>query len=84
MLTYSKHFILNTETCNLGLGAVLYQMDQIGLDSILAYGSRTFSKSERNYLIYKLEFIALKWAVTDQFQEYLYRGNLMHILITIY
>ena len=31
--------------------------------------------SERNYLAYKLEFLTLKWAVTDQFHEYLYEGN---------
>ena len=38
----------------------------------MAYASRTL---ERNYPAYKLEFLALKWAVTHQFHEYLYRGN---------
>ena len=46
-----------------------------GLDRVIAYASRTLSKSERNYPVYKLEFLALKWAVTDQFHEYLYGGN---------
>ena len=30
------------------------------------------SKSEGNYPAHKLEFLALKWAVTDQFKEYFY------------
>ena len=63
------------DACNLGLGAILYQTNEDGLNTIIAYTSRTLSKSERNYPAYKLEFLALKWAVTDQFHEYLYGGN---------
>ena len=33
------------------------------------------SKSEINYPAYRLEFLALKWAITDQFHEYLYGRN---------
>ena len=73
---YSKPFKLQTDTCNLGLGAVLYQTSEDGLDRVIAYASRTLSKWERNYPAYKLEFLALKWAVTDWFHEYLYGGNL--------
>ena len=42
----------------------------------MVYASRTLNKLERNYPACKLEFLALKWAVTDQFHEYLYGGNL--------
>ena len=28
-----------------------------------------------NYPVHKLEFLALKWAVTDKFHDYLYGGN---------
>ena len=69
---YSKPFKLHTDICNLGLGAVLYQSSQ---DRVIAYASRILSKSKRNYPAYKLEFLALKWAVTDLFHEYLYGGN---------
>ena len=31
-----------------------------------------FQKVERNYPVHKLEFLALKWAITDKFHEYLY------------
>ena len=33
------------------------------------------SQSEKRYPAHKLEFLALKWAVTDQFHEYLYGGT---------
>ena len=39
---------------------------------VIAYASRCLSKSERNYPVYKLEFLTLKWAITDKFHEYLY------------
>ena len=49
------------------------------------------SKSGRNYGAHKLEFLALKWSVTERFHEYLYGGHfevymdnnpLTHILTT--
>ena len=33
------------------------------------------SKSEKNYHAHKLEFLALKWSVTERFHEYLYGGH---------
>ena len=33
------------------------------------------SKSEKKYHSSKLEFLALKWAITEQFHEYLYSGT---------
>ena len=32
-----------------------------------------------NYPVHKLEFLALKWALTDQFHEYLYGGNTFEV-----
>ena len=58
-----------------GLGAVLYQLQDNGTFRVIAYASRTLSKSERNYDAHKLEFLALKWSVTQRFQEYLYGGT---------
>ena len=52
----SKPLELYTDACNLGLGAVLYQTDESGLDRVIADASRTLSKSERNNPAYKLEF----------------------------
>ena len=72
---YSKPFRLHTDASELGLGAVLYQTSDDGKERVIAYGSRTLSKSERNYCAYKLEFLALKWAVTERFHEYLYGAS---------
>ena len=71
---YGKPFKLHTDASGLGLGAILYQT-QGGTDRVIAYASRTLSKSEKNYLAYKLEFLALKWSVCDRFHEYLYGGK---------
>ena len=72
---YNKPFKLHTDASGIGLGAVLYQTDQNGHDRVIAYASRVLSKSERNYPAHKLEFLALKWAVTERFHEYLYGGE---------
>ena len=57
-----------------GLKAVLYQV-QKGVKRVIAYASRSVNKTELNYPVHKLEFLALKWAITDKFHDYLYGGN---------
>ena len=69
---YTKPFVLHTDASTTGLGAVLYQKQEDGKERVIAYASRTLNKSERNYDAHKLEFLALKWAITDRFHEYLY------------
>ena len=64
-------FILHADASGDGLGAVLYK-DHDGQKSVIAYASRRLFKSERNYPVHRLEFLALKWAITDKFNEYLY------------
>ena len=70
---YSSPFVVHTDASLDGLGAVLYQK-QDGKDRVISYASRRLSPSERNYPVHKLEFLALKWAVTDKFHDYL-NGN---------
>ena len=54
---------------------MLYQKEDDGTDRVIAYASQTLSKSEKNYDVHKLEFLALKWSVTERFHEYLYGGK---------
>ena len=68
---FKTPFILYTDASSDGLGAVLYQY-QDNQRRVIAYASRSLSPSERNYPAHKLEFLALKWAITDKFHEYLY------------
>lgn len=63
-------YILHTDASASGLGAALYQ-EQQGQRRVVAYASRGLSKCESRYPAHKLEFLALKWAVTEKFQDYL-------------
>ena len=68
---YAMPFELHTDASGLGLGAVLYQMQE-GKKRVISYASRGLTKSEWNYPAHKMEFLALKWAVTEKFRDYLY------------
>lgn len=64
--------ILHTNASNEGLGAVLYQQ-QDGKLRVIDYASRSLSPAEKKYHLHsgKLEFLALKWAMTEHFRDYL-------------
>ena len=68
---YQLPFVLHTDSSSEGLGAVLHQRQE-GKLTVIAYASRSVSKSESHYPAHKLEFLALKWAVCEIFHEYLY------------
>ena len=69
-------FFMTTDASGYGLGAVLYQA-QGGKDRVIAYASRTLTDAETNYNLHsgKIEFLALKWAVTERFSDYLRYGT---------
>ena len=67
-----KTFILHVDACTTGLGAVLLQFGSDKLLHPVCYASRGLKSAEKNYPSYKLEFLALKWAVVDKFNFYLY------------
>ena len=54
-----------------GLGAVLSQKQADGRYHPIAYASRVMNETEQRYHSNKQEFLAFKWAVTEQFHEYL-------------
>ena len=72
---YMKPFRVHTDASREGLGTILYQTQDDRTDKVIAYTSHSLKKSEWKYHSSKLEFLALKWAITDQFHEYLYGGT---------
>ena len=69
---FNKLFLLETNASKLGLGAVLLQKQTDGQCHLVAYASQSSTVHEHNYHSTKLEFLALKWAIVEQFQEYLF------------
>ncbi|KAL1257999.1 hypothetical protein QQF64_011243 [Cirrhinus molitorella] len=70
---FSLPFVLEVDASHSGLGAVLSQ-EQGGKVRPTAYASRSLRPTERNmsnYSSMKLEFLALKWAMTEKFRDYL-------------
>ncbi|KAF7661328.1 hypothetical protein LDENG_00264150 [Lucifuga dentata] len=75
---YKLPFLLQIDASGEGLGAVLAQM-QDGVERVISYASRGLSPAETHYPAHKLEFLALKWAVTDKFYDHLY-GHTFSVL----
>ena len=71
---YSLPFIRHTDASGDRLGAVLCQKQE-GKVRVIAYASRALTKAERNYPAHKLEYLALKWAVTEKYHDYLWGHN---------
>ena len=69
---FDKPFVLYTDASQVCLRAVLYQR-QDGVMRVIGYASRSSTPMEQNYYLHsgKLEFLALKWAITEQFHDYL-------------
>ena len=69
---YTKDFLLKTDTSKEGLGAVLSQKHADVQFHLVAYGSWALAAHEKNYHFTKLEFLALKWAITEHFKDIYY------------
>ena len=70
-LDFDKPFLLETDASGKGLGAVLSQKQADGQYHPIAYASHIMNETKQRYHSNKQEFLALKWAVTEQFHEYL-------------
>ena len=86
-----RPFLLETDASKYGLGTILQQVQEDGKYHPVAYASCALCGSEANYHSSKLEFLALKWALTQQFKEYLIyqpftvrtdNNPLMYVLMT--
>ena len=70
-MDFKKSFLLETDASIEGLGVVLCQKQDDGQYHPIAYASQGLKGGKSRYHSSKLEFLALKWAMTDQFKEYL-------------
>ena len=67
---FTHPFILDTNASNTGIGGVLSQLDEQGQEHVIAFASRTLSKSERRYCVTRRELMAVV-VFTQQFRPYL-------------
>ena len=67
---FDKPFLLEMDASKEGLGVVLSQKRSDGQYHPIAFGSHSLTLVE-NYHSSKLEFLTLKWSVTEHFKEYL-------------
>ena len=68
---FNKPFLLEVDASVKGLGTILSQKKDDGCYHPVAYASQGLKGGELKYHSSKLEFLALEWAITDQFKEYL-------------
>ena len=69
---FKKPFLQETDASSLSLGAMLSQKQDDDKYHLVAYASQDLMGGDKKYHSSKLEFLALKWAVTGQFKEYLW------------
>ena len=62
-------FVLDTDACDVGIGAVLSQIQE-GTEKVIAYFSRSLSKPERRYCVTRKELLAVVAAI-QHFHHYL-------------
>lgn len=67
----SKHYILQMDASDLGLGATLSQVDEHRDEHPVAFASRKLLPREHNYATVEKECLAIVWAV-QFFRVYLY------------
>lgn len=64
---YSLSFEIHTDASTSTCSSTLYQK-QDNINRVIAYSSRSLSKSGKNYPFHKLELPALKWAVCENLE----------------
>ena len=75
---WSKPYILDTDTSDTGIGAVLSQVHD-NAECVIVYTSRTLTKSEQNYCVTKKELLAVI-VILDHFSPHLL-GKLFTVCI---
>ena len=68
---FEKPFLLEMDASKEGLGTMLSKKQGDRWYHSIAFGSRSLTPAEKNYHSSELEFLILKWSVTEHFKEYL-------------
>ena len=63
-------YILDTDACADSIGSVLSQIQTDGTERVIAYGSKTLSKTEKNYCVTDRELLAIRY-FTEYYRCYL-------------
>jgi hypothetical protein len=78
---FDKPMHLSTDASNVGVGAVLFQIDEEGRERVIYYASRALNSAERNYATVERELLAVLYA-TDKFRYYLHSNPIPFVVYT--
>ena len=67
---FKREFVLQTDASDVGVGAILSQYDDDGIEHVNAYASKALSPRERNYSTTEKEAFAIQFG-TQHFRVYL-------------
>ena len=56
---HSRHFMLDTDASDTGIGAILSQAQDDGGEAVIAYASRSLSRQEQRYCVTRRELLAV-------------------------
>ena len=68
---FKKRFRITTDASDVGISAILSQIDEFGNDRPICFASRTLQAAERNYHTSEKELLAIVWGL-NRFRPYVY------------
>ena len=68
---FDREFVLYTDASDVGVGSILAQKDDLGVERTVAFASRAFSGSEKNWSTTEKEAFAVIWGL-EHFNAYVY------------
>ena len=72
----NKPFYLQTDASDVALGAILFQVDEVGNPCPIIYASRTLKGAELAYYTTEKELLAIVWAL-QKFRSYIMGGKVI-------